>query len=149
MNDQKTLRNKDLKRSHSAELTPSKRKRPSKSTSKGEQNLKRSVSAEFTQVNGNNQKVDQKNKRSNIKDDSFTNYNNSIDNDNLQYLEETSVKCVVVGDGTVGKTSALICYCKGEFIDDYVCSLNFNHLFPTYYVRHIQTRTTKIYLFND
>jgi hypothetical protein len=34
--------------------------------------------------------------------------------------ESNKVKIVAIGDGTVGKTSLLISYSKGEFPDDYV-----------------------------
>ena len=35
-------------------------------------------------------------------------------------MSQQLIRCVVVGDGAVGKTSMLISYSKGDFPDEYV-----------------------------
>ena len=38
----------------------------------------------------------------------------------MNKMSQQLIRCVVVGDGAVGKTSMLISYSKGDFPDEYV-----------------------------
>ena len=39
---------------------------------------------------------------------------------NISMVDEEYIKCVVVGDGTVGKTCMLVTYSRNEFPQEYV-----------------------------